>query len=50
MATTPSTRHLLLTRDLADSRYFEQLSVAELARAAGLSKAHFTGEFSRTFR
>jgi AraC-like DNA-binding protein len=39
----------LRARDLADSRYCEPLSVAELARAAGLSKAHFTREFTRTF-
>ncbi|HZU48427.1 MAG TPA: AraC family transcriptional regulator [Mycobacterium sp.] len=49
MATLPSARHLLRAKDLADSRYFEPLSVAELARAAGLSKAHFSREFSRTF-
>jgi AraC-like DNA-binding protein len=42
-------RHLLRARDLADARYFEPLSVADLARAAGLSPAHFSREFRRTF-
>lgn len=49
MAAVASARHLLRAKDLADSRYWEPLSVAELARAAGLSKAHFTREFTRTF-
>jgi AraC-like DNA-binding protein len=30
-------------------RYFEPLTVADLARAAGLSPAHFSREFRRTF-
>jgi len=42
-------RHLLRARDLADARYFEPLTVADLARAAGLSSAHFSREFKRTF-
>ena len=42
-------RHLLRAKDLADSRYFEPLTVADLARAAGLSPAHFSREFQRTF-
>jgi AraC-like DNA-binding protein len=45
----PPARHLLRARDLADARYFEPLGVAELARAAGLSRAHFSREFRRTF-
>lgn len=45
----PVARHLLRAKDLADSRYFEPLSVADLAHAAGLSKAHFSREFARTF-
>jgi AraC-like DNA-binding protein len=45
----PTARHLLRARDLADARYFESLSVADLARAAGLSKAHFSREFARAF-
>jgi len=39
----------LRAKDLADARYFEPLSVADLANAAGLSKAHFGREFARTF-
>ncbi len=49
MATVPSARHLLRAKDLADSRYFEPLDVDDLAKAAGLSKAHFSREFRRTF-
>ena len=49
MPPVPGTRHLLRAKDLADSRYFEALSVADMARAAGLSKAHFSREFSKTF-
>lgn len=45
----PPARHLLRARDLADARYFEPLTVADLARAAGLSPAHFSREFRRTF-
>jgi AraC-like DNA-binding protein len=42
-------RQLLRAKDLADSRYFEPLDVAALARAARLSPAHFSREFRRTF-
>jgi len=45
----PPTRHLLRARDLADARYFEPLGVDDLARAAGLSRAHFSREFRRAF-
>ena len=45
----PGARHLLRAKDLVDARYAEPLSVAEMARAAGLSKAHFSREFARTF-
>lgn len=45
----PPARHLLRAKDLADGRYFEPLTVADLARAAGLSPAHFSREFRRTF-
>ena len=45
----PPARHLLRAKDLADGRYFEPLSVADLAWAAGLSPAHFSREFRRTF-
>ncbi len=49
MAFVPSDRHLLRARDLADARYFEPLSVEDLARAAGLSRGHFSLEFRRAF-
>jgi AraC-like DNA-binding protein len=49
MAFVPSDRHLLRAKDLADGRYFEPLTVDDLARAAGLSKAHFSREFRRAF-
>jgi AraC-like DNA-binding protein len=42
-------RHLLRAKDLADARYPRPLSVDDLARAAGLSRAHFSREFRRTF-
>jgi AraC-like DNA-binding protein len=49
MAPVPPARHLLRAKDLADARYAEPLEVDDLARAAGLSKAHFSREFRRTF-
>jgi AraC-like DNA-binding protein len=49
MAIVPPARHLLRAKDLADARYFEPLTVADLARAAKLSRAHFSREFRRAF-
>ena len=49
MAFVPTTRHLLRAKDLADARYFEPLTVDDLARAAGLSRAHFSRAFRRAF-
>ncbi len=49
MAYVPPVRHLLRAKDLADARYFEALSVDDLADAAGLSRAHFSREFRRAF-
>jgi AraC-like DNA-binding protein len=46
---TPVERHLLRARDLADHSYAEPLEVADLARAAGLSPAHFSRRFRETF-
>jgi AraC-like DNA-binding protein len=45
----PPTRHLLRAKALADARYREPLDVDELARAARLSRAHFSREFRRVF-
>jgi AraC-like DNA-binding protein len=49
VAYPPPARHLLRARDLADARYSEPLGVDDMARAAGLSRAHFSREFRRTF-
>jgi AraC-like DNA-binding protein len=49
MAYVPAARHLLRAKDLADARYTEPLDVDDMARAAGLSRAHFSREFRRTF-
>src|ERR1700704_4595406 len=49
MAFAPPARHLLRARDLADARYFEPLGVDDLARAAGLSRSHFSREFRQAF-
>ena len=49
MAAVPPARYLLRAKDLADARYFEPLGVEDLARAARLSRAHFSREFRRTF-
>ncbi len=49
MAFVPPARHLLRAKDLADARYAERLDVDDLARAAGLSRAHFSREFRRAF-
>ena len=45
----PPARHLVRAKDLADARYSDQLGVDDLARAAGLSRAHFSREFRRAF-
>jgi AraC-like DNA-binding protein len=46
---TPAARHLLRAKDLVDARYGEALTVAEMAAAAGLSRAHFSRQFTLTF-
>jgi AraC-like DNA-binding protein len=45
----PPSRHLVRAKDLADSRYAEPITVDELARAAGLSRAHFSEQFKACF-
>src|SRR3954447_11813020 len=49
MAFVPPARHLARARDLADARYAEEIGVEDMARAAGLSRAHFSREFRRAF-
>jgi AraC-like DNA-binding protein len=49
MAFVPPARHLLRAKDLADARYAQRLDVDDMAGAAGLSRAHFSREFRRTF-
>jgi AraC-like DNA-binding protein len=49
MRVVPPERHLLRARDLVDARYSEALDVDALARAAGVSRAHFSREFRRAF-
>jgi AraC-like DNA-binding protein len=49
LAGPPPARWLARAKDLADARYFEPLTVDDLAREAGLSRAHFSTEFRRAF-
>src|SRR5215469_14843656 len=49
MSSQPLARHLLRARDLADARYAEPITVADMAGAAGLSSAHFSRKFKRAF-
>lgn len=49
VAFVPTARHLLRAKDLADARYAEALGVGDLARAARLSRAHFSREFRAAF-
>ena len=45
----PPARYLMRAKDFADSRYAEPITVGDLAAAAGLSRAHFSRMFTRTF-
>ena len=45
----PIERHLLRAKDAMDARYADALDVAGLARAAGLSPAHFSRLFKQTY-
>jgi len=45
----PPARHLVRAKDLVDGRYADPLTVDDLARAAGLSRAHFSRAFQRAF-
>jgi AraC-like DNA-binding protein len=45
----PPARYLMRAKDFADAHYAEPITVYDLAAAAGLSRAHFSRMFSRTF-
>lgn len=45
----PPSRHLVRARDLADTRYADKITVADMARAASLSEAHFSRQFRDAF-
>jgi len=49
MARVPPARYLLRAKDLVDARYADPITVDDLAAAAGLSRAHFSRMFTRTF-
>jgi transcriptional regulator GlxA family with amidase domain len=49
MAAVVIERHLLRAKDVADARFSEPLEVADLARSAGLSPAHFSRAFRGAF-
>jgi AraC-like DNA-binding protein len=49
VASQPIARRLLRAKDLADARFAEPLTVADLAESARLSPAHFSREFRRAF-
>jgi AraC-like DNA-binding protein len=49
MAPIPTSRHLQRAKDLVDSHYAERLTVDDLARAAGWSRAHFSRQFRQAF-
>jgi AraC-like DNA-binding protein len=49
MHVVPAERHLLRARDLVDASFAQPLGVDDLARTAGLSRAHFSREFRRAF-
>jgi AraC-like DNA-binding protein len=49
MSSAAAARHLLRARDLADGRWSEPLSVTDMARVAGLSRAHFSRQFREAF-
>ena len=49
MPQLPPARYLLRAKDFVDAHYAENITVADLAAAAGLSRSHFTRMFTRTF-
>ena len=49
MPQVPPARYLLRAKDFVDARYAEEISVEDLAAVAGLSRAHFSRMFTKTF-
>jgi AraC-like DNA-binding protein len=49
MPQVPPARYLLRAKDFVDSRYADPITVDDLAAVAGLSRAHFSRMFTRTF-
>jgi AraC-like DNA-binding protein len=49
MPQVPPARYLLRAKDFVDARYVEPITVADLAAAAGLSRAHFSRMFTKTY-
>jgi AraC-like DNA-binding protein len=45
----PPARWLARAKGIVDARYTEPLTVEDLAREAGLSRAHFSAEFRRAY-
>lgn len=45
----PTARHLVRARDLADSRYTEEVTVDDMAQAALMSRPHFNPLFKKAF-
>ncbi|GAA1505398.1 AraC family transcriptional regulator [Sphaerisporangium rubeum] len=49
MPSVPPARHLVRAKDLVDTRYHDPITVADMAKAAGLSRSHFSQQFHRAF-
>src|SRR6476661_3594064 len=49
MPYAPRVRHLIRARDLVDARFSECIGVDDMARAASMSRAHFSREFRKAF-
>ena len=49
MPQVPPARYLLRAKDFVDARYAEAITVDDLAAVAGLSRAHFSRMFTKTF-